>query len=375
MFYRIFRLSADATRLSTEGFRSPPRMRALPTIWFVMLAITLSSCGKKGDPLPPFRTIPNATRDLAITQQGSVLSLRMSYPGTTTDGAPLPGLDAVELWQTVLPVVDPERPPVVEARDFEAIAERLLVIQGPELLAATEGAEIVSRLPLTGLAEDPVQLHVFAIRSLATRGELSAFSNLVHLVPKAAPTPPGDVRMDPGPEGILLSWDAPAETLEGYNIYRRPAQAHGYADPLAFKPAESVEFLDETARFDQRYFYTVTAVSSRDPLRESSFSKEREIEYLDIFPPAPPSDLVALPRTGGADLVWKQSPDADTVGYIVYRADPDLDFLRITPAPLASPELTDAGLASGVTYHYQVTAIDGEGNEGPPSATATLTTP
>ncbi|MBZ0112456.1 MAG: hypothetical protein K8J08_08355 [Thermoanaerobaculia bacterium] len=340
-----------------------------------ILAVALSGCGKKGDPLPPLRTIPNPTRDLAVTQQGDVLSLRMSYPSTTTDGALLPGLDAVELWQTVRPVADPERPPVVEAREFEATANRLLVIQGPELLAATEGAQLVSRLPLSGLAEDPVQLHVFAIRSLATGGELSAFSNLVHLVPEPAPTPPGNVSMEPGPEGILLHWDAPPEPLEGYNIYRRPAQAHGYAAPLAFKPAESVEFLDETARFEQRYIYTVTAVSSRDPLRESSFSKEREVEYIDIFPPAPPSDLVALPRTGGADLVWRPSPDADTVGYVVYRADPGLDFLRITPDPLTSPELTDAGLASGVTYRYQVSAVDGEGNEGPPSQTATLTTP
>ena len=355
-----------------QTLRSPANLTGLALL---IASLCLVACGKKGDPLPPMRTIPNPTRDLAITQQGEILSLRMSYPQTTTDGAPLSGLDAVELWHAVKPIVDPERPPALEARDFEATSERLLVLRGPELDAATEGPELVSRLPLHGLAENPVQLHVFAIRALATEGELSAFSNLVHLIPASAPTPPRSLRVTSGAEGVLLEWEAPPEPVEGYSIRRRSAQAHGYADPLGFVPLENLSYLDENARFGQRYIYTVTSVASRTPLRESTFSIEREIDYVDIFPPAPPADLEALPRTGGAGLVWRQSPDSDAIGYVVYRADPGQEFLRITREPLSTLEYTDAGLASGLTYRYQVSAIDGEGNEGRPSAPIPLTTP
>ncbi len=354
---------------------TPSSPRLLISLLILLLGAGTVGCGKKGDPLPPKRTIPQPTRDLKITQQGEILSLRMGYPDTTTDGEVLPTLAEVELWQTVRPVADPELPPVVDAREFPATAERLLVLRGPELSSATEGSELVARLPLPGLSQDPIELHVFAVRTRAIEGEQSGFSNLVHLIPSTAPSPPSALDIESGAEGVRLSWQPPAEEVEGYSVYRRPAVAQGYAAPLAFVPAGTHRYLDESARFGERYIYTLTAVASRAPLRESTYSLEREIDYRDTYAPAPPADLVALPRVGGGDLVWKPSPDLDTAGYIVYRADPGGDFRRINPDLLSTPEWSDGGLASGQTFRYRVTAVDGLGNESRPSTEASLRTP
>ena len=51
------------------------RSRRSGGVWRVGLGIALLSavaaCGKKGNPLPPLRVIPNATTDLAVAQRGN----------------------------------------------------------------------------------------------------------------------------------------------------------------------------------------------------------------------------------------------------------------------------------------------------------------
>ena len=93
-----------------------------------------------------------------------------------------------------------------------------------------------------------------------------------------------------------------------------------------------------------------------------------EVGYEDRFAPAPPRDLEALPQQGVVNLVWQGSPDADTVGYHVYRQEPGGDFRRLTTEPVTELKYTDSGLTPGLTFRYRLTAIDGAGNEGSPTA-------
>src|SRR5205085_2874568 len=137
--------------------------------------------------------------------------------------------------------------------------------------------------------------------------------------------------------------------------YRRQAASHTYAEPLATAGPAATTHLDATAQYGQRYIYTVTALGSSTPRVESGFAEEREVDYQDRFAPAPPDDLVALPQAGGARLVWKASPDTDTVGYNVYRRDPGAEFQRLGTAPVNALEYADNGLAPGMLYRYKVT--------------------
>ena len=349
--------------MSSDPFRDA--VRRLPAILFVA-ALAVPACGKKGDPLPPLRIVPTRTEDLAYVQRGDVLSLRLGYPTTTTGGTALGGIESVEVWHLEVPVPDPELPPPVDARALEAQGTPVVTLRGAELQSATQGGEIVLRIPLETSEEG--MAHVFGVRTIATEGEPSELSNLVTVVPAATPVPPGQLAVEPGPEGVRLSWDVPEGETQGFHVYRRLAFERGYGEPLAFVESEGT-WLDETARFGERYIYTVTAVASREPRRESAFGTEREIRFEDRFPPAPPVELVALPETGEVRLVWKPSPSPDVAGYLVYRADFTGEYRVLRDAPVATLEFRDTGLQSGQTYRYRVTALDGEGNESPPSET------
>jgi hypothetical protein len=154
--------------------------------------------------------------------------------------------------------------------------------------------------------------------------------------------------------------------LEGYRVYRRPAVSRAYGEPVARLSSSRASFLDESAVFGERYIYTVSAVVSRRPLVESALATEIEVDYQDRFPPAPPTDFLALAERGQVRLVWRPSPDSDVAGYRVERQDPRSEFRTITDQPVTELELLDRGLVPGLTYRYRVRAVDVRGNEGAP---------
>ena len=101
---------------------------------------TFAACGKKGIPTPPLRIIPNPTKDLAVMQRGNQLVLRLSYPQTTTAGAKLPGLAAVEVAAMTRPVAAAAAPPVVDAREFDAAGKPVATLSGAELQSPSRRA-------------------------------------------------------------------------------------------------------------------------------------------------------------------------------------------------------------------------------------------
>jgi hypothetical protein len=326
--------------------------------------------------MPPVRVIPNPTKDLQVAQRGNQLVMRFGYPQTITSGAKLPGLDAVEVWELVRPLpATVAALPTLEPQEFIAAAKSLATLRGAELTSAIEGGQVVIRLPLpappapaTGTAPAAERvLHVYAVRTVAKEGETSAWSNLVNLVPLAPPPPPTGLTVEPRAKGIEIAWRSPADGIAGFAVYRRPAEGRTYGEPLATLPKEARSYLDAAAKYGQRYIYTVTALGSTEPRVESATGEEREVDYEDRFPPAPPDDLVALPHEGGVNLVWQPSPDGDTVGYLVYRQDPGAGFRKLTAAAVTDLKYADSGLTAGLRFRYHVTAVDGAGNEGPPT--------
>ncbi len=477
--------------------------RAATAVALAALCLGATACGKKGDPTPPTRVIPNPTKDLSASQRGDQLVLRFSYPATTTAGAKLPGLAAVEVWELTRPLpANSKQYPLVDASEAAAAAKKIATLSGAELESAIEGGQVAVRLPLppvepppapaatptptataaatpetsptpepsatptptptpappaqpmaapapaaapapdgsaaaaaTGAPEataapeaaatpagtaalegtaaapgataapaaaatpgptpaaaagataaatptptpaptplpgpvPPPQggvLHGYAIKTVAKEGETSAFSNLAMLLPVAAPQPPTGLELEPRAHGIAVAWK-PAGEGEGFAVYRRLAASRAYGEPLATPGSAAHEYLDQTAKYGDRYIYAVTTLASKTPRVESGFGEEREVDYQDRFAPAPPEDLVALPQPGGkVSLVWRASPDTDTVGYLVYRQDPGADFRKLTEAPIAELKFADGGLGTGLLFRYRVTAVDGAGNEGPPT--------
>lgn len=161
----------------------------------------------------------------------------------------------------------------------------------------------------------------------------------------------------------------------GFHVYRRGASERTSSKPLHASKPEETSFLDTTASFGQSYIYVVTAVDPQDSRIESTVQAEREIKYVDRFPPPVPADLVGVAEPGRVRLVWKASDAGDLAGYIVYRKGPQGDFQRLTEKPLAVIGYADSTVEAGKTYVYRVTAIDQTGNESAPSPEASVAVP
>ncbi len=94
----------------------------------------------------------------------------------------------------------------------------------------------------------------------------------------------------------------------------------------------------------------------------------------DAEPPTPPALLAATTASSSAiDLSWDASTDnVGVTGYNVYRSTNGNSFSLAGSSPTTG--FADLGLANSTTYWYQVTAVDGAGNESGASNTASATT-
>jgi beta-lactamase superfamily II metal-dependent hydrolase len=94
----------------------------------------------------------------------------------------------------------------------------------------------------------------------------------------------------------------------------------------------------------------------------------------DVEPPTAPAALVAsAASSSGIDLSWGASTDnVGVTGYNVYRSTNGSSFSLAGTS--STTGFADLGLASSTTYWYQVTAVDGAGNQSGASNTASATT-
>ncbi len=333
------------------------------------LALALGACGKEGPPAPPLRLVPAPTKDLTVQQRGAQILLDLAYPTVTPSGVVLGGITGLEVLDLTRPAPGTGEPQPIDARQYAAAAKVVATLAAPDLATATVGDRLLVRLPAPEVPADGPVAHYYAVRTLGPRGDRSEISNQAILVTQAPPLPPQEMNAVPRPDGIEVTWLPPVqggEAVKGFNVYRREATVREVGKPLATLPPTQTSYLDTTARFGTSYIYAVTSVARTAPVVESAVQAEREVRYLDRFPPPAPGDLVALAESGQVRLVWRSSEATDLAGYLVYRREGDGAPQRLTPEPINALELTDTEVAAGRTYRYRVTAVDQEGNESDP---------
>lgn len=189
------------------------------------------------------------------------------------------------------------------------------------------------------------------------------------------PTVPQNLAGSPvGTSRIDLTWSASTDTggsgLAGYRIYR-----NGSGTPLATVTGTSYPDTGLTA--NTTYTYRVSAYDSAG--NESDLSGQVSVTTGDVPPPdgiAPtiPAGLGATAVSASRiDLGWTGSTDtggSGLAGYRIYR-----DGSAVPLATVTATTYSDLGLAANTAYSYQVSAIDGSGNESALSNSAGATTP
>jgi hypothetical protein len=139
-------------------------------------------------------------------------------------------------------------------------------------------------------------------------------------------------------------------------------------------------FRDTHFQFGRHYVYSVRTFAEYEAGGiESADSNLVKVDTKDVFVPAAPTGLVAIPvaktdeEPAHVELSWAISPETDLAGYNVYRVDAqDSNPTKMNDKPLLTPTYRDMSVAPARAYTYSVTAIDRAGNESPQSASVSL---
>jgi hypothetical protein len=227
--------------------------------------------------------------------------------------------------------------------------------------------------------------YIYQVQAVNRRGveglPVVAFVDFSH-----APAAPAGLQAMAGDGVVDLSWKPPAEAapagtppLRGYNVYRGLQPQASGSQPINAAPLIDTRFRDAGLTNGTTYYYVVrSAAGERPPWRESATSNEASATPMDLTPPASPRGLVAVPSAGAIGLIWDTNPEADLLGYLVYRREPPaVTPARLTQTPIQTTTFTDRTARPRISYLYSVTAVDRSPrrNESPPSAEVSATLP
>ena len=366
----------------------------------MVLLLVLVACGKRGDPRPPVPVIPQAASDLVVTQRGDRIVLSWSYPALTTAGRTLGALRRIVVYRyseelppsaTTTPAVPPEPEvadavarfatvPTVTPVQFAKVSERVRSIEGANLTDATIGAKVffTDRPEFVSPTGRPRRLtYAVVTEGLSARSPLS---NVVSIVPLPVAAPPDGLTAVARPQGVVLTWEAPKAAaigqaepvIAGYNVYRGDAASREFGNPVNQTLVEGTSYTDVPSYGDHQY--RVTAVAAAGPPRlESDPSPPVTVEFLDRVPPPAPASISALVETAAVRLVWDAVEAPDLWGYRLYRTEGagQRKLVEVGQVPLVhtppttSTNYRDDKVQVGISYRYEVTAVDRTGNESP----------
>jgi len=335
--------------------------------------------------------------------------LTFSYPDRTGNGEPLRDLASLEVHRVVDPspaLVAPRpagaggpgpsgdqmpgsaaRRAAANVRLAEAAfyreSKRVDVLPVAAIAERTRGATVVYRdplFPLLSAAKAPAAL-AYAVVAVRRGGERSPLSNIATLAPDVSPGPPVILSVTPEDGRICIEWTPPETDLlgrptsvGGYRVYRRALPEEEYDAPLTAEPVEGTVFVDTTAPYGASHVYTVRATLSGKPKVEGVPALEAGVEYRDVFPPAAPARLDALPEANLVRLLWDPVAAPDLAGYVLFRAEGEGAPARLTSQPVVDTFFSDTTVTAGRRYRYTVVAIDAAGNASPPSQEAVAET-
>lgn len=330
----------------------------------LLVAAGLLGCGKKGPPVAPERRIPATVSDLGAVVEGTAVVVSWTNPGTRADGTRLKDLALVRIYRREEAGDGEPKPAMLSWGKVVGYDERALIRLADPAPAQVEGRR-VRWIDRERLAFG--QRYVYVLTAEDAIGRSSAPSPRLAVRFLAAPRHPEGLSATPGENQVRLQWTPPALLVDGspppgplaYELLRATS-AGGPFQPLHPEPVAATQLIDRDVRNEQTYYYAVRAVRSEPAGRaRSDLTAVVAATPVDLTPPSPPAHLVAVPSETAVRLAWNASPEPDVAGYLVYRSTgPGVDFVRLTPAPMAATVFTDRAVERGKTYWYAVTAVD-----------------
>lgn len=353
-------------------------MRCSTLALFVVLA--LAACGRVGPPVAPERRVPAPVSDLrGVVEDGGIV-LMWTNPERRADQSRLRDLSQVRAYRTEDEGVVPPKPALLVGGRVAGYQEIAAITLGTPTPGVTQGRG-VRLIDREGLRFG--RRYTYVVVAEDGQGRVSPPSNRFSLTfiapPEAPPAPTAQAR-----DGeVRLSWRPPSRLVDGspagplaYEVLRA-SSADAAPHAVLPVPAGQTEFVDKTVENERTYHYSVRAI------RQDAGTTARGAASPSVAatpgrstPPAPPSSLVAAPAADTVRLSWTPSPDLNVAAYVVYRAGPTGQMVRVGSVRAPGTTFTDRDLSPG-TYRYAVTAQDAttRANESGPSNEVSVTLP
>jgi uncharacterized protein len=176
---------------------------------------------------------------------------------------------------------------------------------------------------------------------------------------------------------VWLTWQNTEEKeLAGFNVYRSQNDSSGFVkiNPQLVPPGSAL-FLDNVPHTGGYYYY----VTATDSAGNEGRSGKIFADVADLFPPEPPTGLIAKADTGKIRLCWKANRETDLAGYMIYRTINTDDLKKYTL--LNAEAITDTFFVDVLPKNiknrmvYRVAAIDTSLNKGKYSEPVSVTMP
>jgi hypothetical protein len=347
----------------------------------VLAALPLAACGRKGPPVSPERRLPQAVADVTGVVREGVIELSWVNPGRRVDDTRLRDLAVVRVFR---------------AEDAGRGEPRVALLDGDRVVGYGEVAAIRPAAPAPAVAQGnrlvltdgpglaAGRRYTYVLVAGDAQGRWSAPSPRVSVTLIGAPLAPVALRGDPGEQEARLAWQPPTRLLDGgpvppgltYQVLRAAAE-DAPLEPVTAPTLAGTAHVDRGLENDRTYWYAVRAVrATAGTTAYGAASPRVAVTPRDMTPPAPPTELVAIPAEGAVRLAWRPSPDPDVAAYIVYRASAQGQLVRVGSTRAPGTTFLDRGVPPG-PWRYAVTAQDGGArpNESRPSSEASVRVP
>jgi len=338
-------------------------MRIAALALLIPAAVAAASCGKKGPPLPPLRSNPEAVERVGSRQVGDMIILSFPRPKARTDGTPLGPDTEIELLMVAR---EPAPRRVLEIEQHADVtwsiprAEWDAYRQGDRMEMGLSLARISAGLKLPeGAPSLKGRKLSFLLQVVEGARKRSAPSEIETLTVCDPPGPPSGV-VEVMEDGLRLTWSS-ADPADGsrFNVYRQDAGGSFPAEPLPPALQTGTTYLDATAVIGKAYRYVIRSAQVGGRC-ESADSPALTATRVDHFPPAAPEGLAAVAESGAIRLFWRPNREPDLHGYRVYRSElGGEEWKLLTPEEITATSFTDRDVSPGVVYSYAVTALDG----------------
>jgi len=200
--------------------------------------------------------------------------------------------------------------------------------------------------------------YTFTVRARNAIGT-GASSNALGAIPGQPPSAPQNLVTSPNiPQGIVVSWTAPASTgtgpITGYRIYRG-GTSNGEA-PIA-TVGDVLSFTDTAVVNGGLYYYQVSAMNASS---EGPRSIERSAQRGTA--PSEPRTLTASSNgPGGVSLKWS-APSTNggsaVTGYRIARSTVSGGEVFLVGVGSSATSYADRSATKGVRYYYTVSAVN-----------------